>query len=169
MRQRLALAAALLRHPRLLVLDEPTNGLDPQGISEIRVLLEQLVAEGTTVFLSSHLLAEVEAMCTSAAMMAGGRLVAHDRIEHLLAPTGRITIDTPRPEEALTILAGITRLDGVERAGTRVTLQLNGLAPETLNDALVRAGVGVRELVVERRTLEDAYLGLTGGSGDARR
>jgi hypothetical protein len=108
-------------------------------------------------------------MCTSAAMMAGGRLVAHDRIEHLLAPTGRVIIDTPRPDEALTVLASITRLDGVQRAGGRLTLQLNGLPPESMNDALVRGGVPVRELIVERHTLEDAYLGLTGTSGDARR
>ncbi|MEA3217385.1 MAG: type transport system ATP-binding protein, partial [Acidimicrobiia bacterium] len=100
MRQRLGIAAALIRGPRLLVLDEPTNGLDPQGIREMRELFEQLAASGTTVFLSSHLLAEVEQMCTRAAMMSSGRLVAQDTMARLLAPTGRIVVDTPDPEAA---------------------------------------------------------------------
>jgi ABC-2 type transport system ATP-binding protein len=167
MRQRLGLAAALIRGPQLLVLDEPTNGLDPQGIREIRALLAELAAGGTTVFLSSHLLGEVELICTRAAMMAQGRLVAQDTVEHLLAPTGRLVIDTPDVDVALAVLG--TGGGPVEREGDRVRVMLNGHRPEDLNRALVHAGVRVRELVVERRSLEDAYLGLTGGSGDARR
>ena len=89
MRQRLGLAAALLRTPRLLVLDEPTNGLDPQGIREMRELLLRLNAEGTTIFLSSHLLAEVEQMCTRVGVLDRGRLVVQDELRVLLAPTGR--------------------------------------------------------------------------------
>ena len=167
MRQRLGLAAALMRQPQLLVLDEPTNGLDPQGIREIRALLAQLATEGTTVFLSSHLLGEVELICTRAAMMAQGRLVAQDTVEHLLAPTGRLVIDTPDTDAAVALL--LRHSAHVERDGARVRVELNGQPPEALNHALVHAGVRVRELVVERRSLEDAYLNLTGGSGDARR
>ena len=167
MRQRLGLAAALIRQPQLLVLDEPTNGLDPQGIREIRALLAELAAAGTTVFLSSHLLGEVELICTRAAMMAQGRLVAQDTVENLLAPTGRLLIDTPDVDAAMAVLG--LRGGPVERDGERVRVMLNGHRPEDLNHALVHAGVRVRELVVERRSLEDAYLGLTGGSGDARR
>ena len=167
MRQRLGLAAALIRQPRLLMLDEPTNGLDPQGIREIRALLAQLATEGTTVFLSSHLLGEVELICTRAAMMAQGRLVAQDTVEHLLAPTGRLVIDTPDTDAAVALL--LRHSAHVERDGARVRVELNGQPPEALNHALVHAGVRVRELVVERRSLEDAYLNLTGGSGDARR
>jgi ABC-type multidrug transport system ATPase subunit len=167
MRQRLGLAAALMRQPQLLVLDEPTNGLDPQGIREIRALLAELAAGGATVFLSSHLLGEVELICTRAAMMAQGRLVAQDSVENLLAPTGRLVIDTPDVDAAMALLGG--RGGPVERDGERVKVALNGHRPEDLNHALVHAGVRVRELVVERRSLEDAYLGLTGGSGDARR
>ena len=88
MRQRLGLAAALLRAPRLLVLDEPTNGLDPHGMREVRDLLVELARGGTTVFLSSHLLAEVELVCTRAAIVDRGRLVAQDRVAALLGPTG---------------------------------------------------------------------------------
>jgi ABC-type multidrug transport system ATPase subunit len=167
MRQRLGLAAALIRQPRLLMLDEPTNGLDPQGIREIRALLAQLATEGTTVFLSSHLLGEVELICTRAAMMSQGRLVAQDTVEHLLAPTGRLVIDTPDTDAAVALLSRHSA--HVERDGARVRVELNGQPPEALNHALVHAGVRVRELVVERRSLEDAYLNLTGGSGDARR
>jgi ABC-2 type transport system ATP-binding protein len=167
MRQRLGLAAALMRQPQLLVLDEPTNGLDPQGIREIRSLLAELARGGTTVFLSSHLLGEVELICTRAAMMSQGRLVAQDTVENLLAPTGRLVIDTPDVDAAMAVLG--LRGGPVERDGERVRVTLNGHRPEDLNHALVHAGVRVRELVVERRSLEDAYLGLTGGSGDARR
>jgi ABC-2 type transport system ATP-binding protein len=167
MRQRLGLAAALIRRPQLLILDEPTNGLDPQGIREIRALLAELAVGGTTVFLSSHLLGEVEMICTKAAMMNQGRLVVQDRVEHLLAPTGRLVIDTPDADLAIALLAEHNPM--VDRDGDRFRVELNGQPPEELNRALVRAGVRVRELVVERRSLEDAYLGLTGGSGDARR
>ena len=169
MRQRLGLAAALMRRPRLLVLDEPTNGLDPQGIREMGTLLSELAREGTTVFLSSHLLSEVETICTRAAMMAQGRLVAQDSIERLLAPTGRLLVDTPDTDTAVAVLAGLDGRHAVHASGRRLTVELNGLPPEHLNRALVQAGVRVRELVVERRSLEDAYLDLTGGSGDARR
>jgi ABC-type multidrug transport system ATPase subunit len=166
MRQRLALAAALVRRPRLLILDEPTNGLDPQGIHEIRTLLVELVDDGATVFLSSHLLAEVELICTRAAMMSSGRLVAQDSVARLLAPTGRLVIDTASPETAADVLAGRAK---VERAGHHLIVHASGLGPEEVNAMLVRAGVPVRELVVERRTLEDAFLGITGESGDAGR
>ena len=168
MRQRLGLAAALVRRPRLLVLDEPTNGLDPQGIREMRTLFVELVGAGTTVFLSSHLLGEVELICTRAAMMSQGRLVAQDSIEHLLAPTGRVVISTPDVDAAVRLVAR-TQGGHIERDGERLTFPLDGVAPERLNAALVEAGVRVRELVLERRTLEDAFLDLTGDSGDARR
>jgi len=163
MRQRLGLAAALLRSPRLLVLDEPTNGLDPQGMREIRDLLAELVAAGTTVFLSSHLLAEVELICTRAAIVHRGRLVVQDRVEALLAPTGRVRLTTPDPGRASELAS---RLPGVELGEWRadsLVVQLDGTSPEALNRHLVAGGVPVRELVVERPALEDVFLALTGG------
>jgi ABC-type multidrug transport system ATPase subunit len=164
MRQRLGLAAALLRAPRLLVLDEPTNGLDPKGMREVRDLLAELVRGGaTTVFLSSHLLAEVERVCTRAAIVHQGRLVAQDRVEALLAPTGRVTVttpDLPKAAELATTLPGV-RLGG--RHADRLTVQLDGTVPEELNRQLVAGGVRVRELLVERPSLEDVFLELTGG------
>src|SRR5215467_14602855 len=95
MRQRLGLAAALVRPPRLLILDEPTNGLDPRGIREIRDLLAELNGAGTTVFLSSHLLSEVEQLCTRVGMMDQGALVVQDELAALQAPTGRVIVDSP--------------------------------------------------------------------------
>jgi ABC-type multidrug transport system ATPase subunit len=162
MRQRLGLAAALLRSPRLLVLDEPTNGLDPQGMREIRDLLATLVAGGTTVFLSSHLLAEVELICTRAAIVHRGRLVVQDRVDALLAPTGRVRVTTPDPGCASELA---NRLPGVELGEWQqdtLVVQLDGTSPEALNRHLVAGGVPVRELVVERPSLEDVFLELTG-------
>ncbi|NHC16563.1 ABC transporter ATP-binding protein, partial [Motilibacter sp. E257] len=101
MRQRLGLAAALLQRPRLLVLDEPTNGLDPQGIREIRDLLTELNGQGTTVFLSSHLLAEVEELCTRVGVVSSGRLVAQDELDALRGPTGRTLVSTPDADAAV--------------------------------------------------------------------
>ena len=106
MRQRLGLAAALLRTPKLLILDEPTNGLDPQGIREIRDLLIELNAAGTTVFLSSHQLSEVEQLCTRVGIVDRGRLVRQDDLETLRALTGRSIVRTPDTERAREVLDG---------------------------------------------------------------
>jgi ABC-type multidrug transport system ATPase subunit len=162
MRQRLGLAAALLRAPRLLVLDEPTNGLDPHGMREVRDLLAGLVAGGTTVFLSSHLLAEVELVCNRAAIVDRGRLVAQDRVEALLGPTGRVLVTTPDVGMAAGLAAALPGVRLGERGPDRLAVHLDGTAPEALNRRLVDGGVRVRELVVERPTLEDVFLRLTG-------
>jgi len=165
MRQRLGLAAALLRAPRLLILDEPTNGLDPHGMREVRDLLVALVAGGTTVFLSSHLLAEIELICTRAAIVDRGRLVAQDRVEALLGPTGRVLVTTPDVSAAAELAAALPGVRLGERRPDRLAVHLDGTAPEALNRRLVDGGVRVRELVVERPTLEDVFLRLTGGLG----
>jgi ABC-2 type transport system ATP-binding protein len=162
MRQRLGLAAALLRAPRLLVLDEPTNGLDPHGMREIRDLLVELVRGGTTVFLSSHLLAEVELVCTRAAILDRGRLVAQDRVAALLGPTGRVLVTTPDVGAAADLAAALPGVRLGERRPDRLAVHLDGTPPEALNRRLVDGGVRVRELVVERPTLEDVFLQLTG-------
>jgi len=162
MRQRLGLAAALLRAPRLLVLDEPTNGLDPHGMREVRDLLAELAGGGTTVFLSSHLLAEVELVCSRAAIVDRGRLVAQDRVEALLGPTGRVLVTTPDVGAAAELAAALPGVRLGERRPGRLAVHLDGTAPEALNRCLVDGGVRVRELVVERPTLEDVFLRLTG-------
>jgi ABC-type multidrug transport system ATPase subunit len=155
MRQRLGLAGALLRSPQLLVLDEPTNGLDPQGIREIRDLLLGLNARGTTIFLSSHLLAEVEQMCTRVGVLDRGRLVVQDSLRTLRAPTGRTVVVTPDVDQVLGLLDG--RVE--HREGDR--LLVRGDDPAGLNSLLVQHGVRVQELGPERRGLEQVVLEAT--------
>jgi len=155
MRQRLGLAAALLRAPRLLVLDEPTNGLDPRGIREIRDLLLALNRGGTTVFVSSHLLAEVELLCTRVGVIDRGRLVVQDDLGALRGPTGRVLLRVSNPAAARALLGPVVTggLDG--------TLTLEGVTVAEATTRLVRAGVDVLEAAPERRSLEDTVLGLT--------
>ena len=106
LRQRLGLAGALLRTPRLLILDEPTNGLDPQGIREIRDLLAGLNEAGTTVFLSSHQLAEIEQLCTRVGIVNRGRLVVQEDLDALRAPTGRVAVRSPDADLVARVLDG---------------------------------------------------------------
>ncbi|MFD4689044.1 ABC transporter ATP-binding protein [Streptomyces sp. NPDC058463] len=168
MKQRLGLAAALLQPRRLLVLDEPTNGLDPQGMREIRSLIRELAAEGTTVFLSSHLLDEIEQVCTHAAVMARGRLLTQGPVAELAAGTrGRLSVTTPDPDAAARILRE-HGAKGLLSDGDRVTADAPPGEVELadLNAALVRGGVRVRSFGVERASLEDAFVALTGEGFD---
>jgi ABC-type multidrug transport system ATPase subunit len=160
MRQRLGLAAALLRRPRLLILDEPTNGLDPRGIREIRDLLTELNTEGTTVLLSSHLLTEIEAFCGRVGVMDSGRLVLQEDLATLRAPTGRVVLHTPDADRVVALLDG--RVES--RDGDRLTVRHQ--APGDLNAELVTAGVRVVELATERRSLEQVVLAATTTSSD---
>jgi ABC-2 type transport system ATP-binding protein len=160
MRQRLGLAGALLRHPDLLVLDEPTNGLDPQGISEIRGLLLQLHREGTTIFLSSHLLAEVEQLCSRVGVLDRGRLVLQDQLATLTAPTGSTVVHTPTPDRVRAALDG--RVRAID--GHRVVVR--GDDPAEVNALLVGAGIAVTGLALERPTLEEVVLAAAGAGPD---
>jgi ABC-2 type transport system ATP-binding protein len=160
MRQRLGLAAALVRRPRLLILDEPTNGLDPRGIRDIRDLLVGLNAEGVTVFLSSHLLPEVSALCTRIGVLDSGRLVLQDQLASLQKPTGRVLISTDDPERAVATLEDLVEhRDGAD-------LVVRSPDPTELNARLVGAGVPVRSLVAQRRSLEEIVLDVTGAGSD---
>jgi ABC-type multidrug transport system ATPase subunit len=160
MRQRLGLAATLLRQPRLLILDEPTNGLDPRGIREIRDLLAELNRDGTTVFLSSHLLSEVEQLCTRIGVVDQGRLVLQEDLTALRAPTGRVIVDSPDAARVAALLDG--RVE--ERAGDRLTVRHPD--PAELNGSLVRAGLRVVALAPERRSLEQVVIDVTTASSD---
>jgi ABC-2 type transport system ATP-binding protein len=168
MKQRLGLAAALLQPRRLLVLDEPTNGLDPQGMREIRTLVRELAAEGTTVFLSSHLLDEIEQVCTHVAVMAGGRLLTQGPVAALAAGArGRLVVTTPDVADAARVLKeqGVDDVVPAEDRGTVTAAPPEGELAE-LTAALVTAGVRVRGFAVERASLEEAFVALTGEGFD---
>jgi ABC-2 type transport system ATP-binding protein len=166
MRQRLAIAAALLVPRELLVLDEPTNGLDPQGTREVRHLVASLASEGATVFVSSHLLSEVEQMCTHLGVMSEGRLVAQGSSTEVrggAAPVARVLTD--QPSEAARIL-GELGLGTVEAVPGGVKGTPDGVAPEKIVSALVEGGVGVKEFTVTSPSLEDLFVALTGEGFD---
>jgi ABC-2 type transport system ATP-binding protein len=155
-----------LRTPRILILDEPTNGLDAQGIHELRTMFVDLVAAGTTIMLSSHLLAEVELICTRAAMMSAGRIVVQDRVSDLLSTTGWVRVVTADVERAERMMHD-GPFEFVRSGPDEIRVMIGGRPSELLNRAFVEAGVGVREMIVERKSLEDVFLERT-GDGEIR-
>jgi ABC-2 type transport system ATP-binding protein len=166
MRQRLALAAALLTPRDLLILDEPTNGLDPQGTREVRALIAALAAEGTTVMLSTHLLSEVEQICTHVGVMHRGSLVAQEPLAQLRAEAApRAKVETDRSEDAARVLRELG-LSEVEEAPDGATGLLGGVAPEKVVAALVHDGVPVRGFGVIAPDLEELFVSLTGEGFD---
>ncbi|MET7470157.1 alpha/beta fold hydrolase [Micromonospora sp. NPDC005686] len=169
MRQRLAIAQAMLGLPELLVLDEPTDGLDPPQIAEMRRVLQRYATGGRAVLVSSHLLAEVEQTCTHAVVVNKGRIVASGPVEEIVGESPSVLFEVSDPDAARTVL---DRLDGVrvlpdDDGG--LVVDTNGTARSEVVAELVRAGIGV-DRVVPRRRLEDAFLALVGensrGSGD---
>jgi ABC-type multidrug transport system ATPase subunit len=160
MRQRLGLAAALVRRPRLLILDEPGNGLDPRGIRDIRQLLLDLNRDGVTIFLSSHLLAEVEQQCTRVGILDRGRLVLQEELATLRAPTGRILVDSPDADRVAALLDGQVE----RRDGSRLVVRHPDAA--ALNKRLVGDGLRVSSIGPQSRTLEDVVLEVTGTGSD---
>lgn len=171
MRQRLALAAALLAPRDLLILDEPTNGLDPQGTREVRSLVTALAAEGATVLLSTHLLSEVEQVCTHVGVMHQGRLVAQAPLRELrtgAAPRARVRTDRAAAAARVLTELGLTEvcLTEVTGTGSEVTGLLGTVPPEKVVDALVHAAVPVRGFEVVEPDLEELFVALTGEGFD---
>jgi ABC-2 type transport system ATP-binding protein len=170
MKQRLAIAASLLRPRDLIILDEPTNGLDPQGTREVRGLIREIAADGITVFVSSHLLAEVEQICSHVGVMRTGRLVFQGTLDELRirGQTGaarRIRVETSEAERAGELLSKLGLAD-VRVAGDAVTAQLGAEPPERICADLVHAGVPVAGLISPRPNLEDLFVELTGEGFD---
>jgi ABC-type multidrug transport system ATPase subunit len=166
MRQRLGIAAALLQPRELLVLDEPTNGLDPQGTREVRSLIGDLAGDGVTVFLSSHLLSEVEQICTDVGVMSAGRLVWQGGLAELRAQQDPLVrVETDQPADAARVLTSLG-LAEVRTTADAAHALLGDAVPERVVDALVRAGVGVRGFAIERPSLEEQFVGLTGAGFD---
>lgn len=167
MRQRLGIARALVGQPRLLILDEPTNGLDPRGMKEVRDLLKDLARGGLTVFVSSHLLGEVEQLCTRVGILEKGRLVYEGEPTGLgpAAARGGDTFVDVGARDPAALAAALAKIPGASLAGDgeggRARIKLDGLDSAGLNRALVGAGVEVEALVPVERSLEDVFLSLT--------
>ncbi|MFI7678938.1 alpha/beta fold hydrolase [Actinophytocola sp. NPDC049390] len=161
MRQRLAIAQAMLGLPDLLVLDEPTNGLDPPQIHQMRAVLRRYASTGRTVVVSSHLLAEVEQTCDHVVVMHQGRLVASGRVEEIVGGSGEATFRVDRPGDAADVLRGVAGVSEVEVEGNQVHADLDGMPRSAALAKLVGAGVAV-EQAGPRRRLEDAFLQLVG-------
>ena len=166
MRQRLAIAQAMLGLPDLLVLDEPMNGLDPPQIREMRDVLVQYAADGRTVILSSHMLAEVEQTCTHVVVMGMGRRLAAGPVGEIVGAGSALVVGTPQAQRAVDVLAGMQGIDGAERHPDGVRVHPNGVAASAVVAALVGAGIPV-ERVTPNRRLEDAFLALIAGSAGA--
>jgi ABC-2 type transport system ATP-binding protein len=161
MRQRLSVAAALLGEPELLVLDEPANGLDPEGIRWLRNFLRSYAADGGTVFVSSHVLAEISQLADEVLIIHRGKLVAQQPVAELIArAAGATRVRSPRADDLLARL----RDAGIEADVTGDGLLAVQAPPETVGDLAAEAGIPVHELVVDSGSLEEAFLELTSES-----
>ena len=166
MKQRLAIAASLLQPRELIILDEPTNGLDPQGTREVRGLIREIATDGITVLVSSHLLAEVEQICTQVGVMRTGRLVFQGSLEELRARgAARIRVTTTDATRAAEVLGKLGLAD-VTAGDGEASAALGDQAPEQICRELVYAGVPVAGLDTPRPSLEELFVGLTGEGFD---
>jgi len=171
MRQRLGIAASLLRAPRLLLLDEPTTGLDPAGMRDMRDLVRRLAAEGITILLSSHLLYEVEELCNRVAIIRKGRVVYQGPLSELMATAASgYRLRAVEPERARVLLLAQAGVDDIETQGDDLRFTADEHAVAALSISLGRAGIGVTMLAPETASLEELFLHMTGGdSSDADR
>ena len=162
MKQRLGIAAALLKEPELLILDEPTNGLDPRGMADVRNLITQLGQGDRTVLVSSHLLGEVEQMCTRIGVIRKGKLVAEGTIDELRG-NSKLLIRAKPTDQAMAVLAAECGADKVKVTDDGAfSLSVEPARAAELNRRLVQAGIDVTELRESERSLEDVFMELTG-------
>jgi len=161
MKQRLGVAAALLKDPDLLILDEPTNGLDPQGMAEMRKLIKDIGQGDRTVLLSSHLLGEVEQICDRVGVISNGKLVKQSTVQELLGEEGVLVRAQPI-DQANEILSRMFGADAITRQDGALHLKTRPAQSVEINRQLVAAGIGVSELRPFERSLEEVFFQLTG-------
>jgi ABC-type multidrug transport system ATPase subunit len=167
MKQRLGVAAALLKDPELLILDEPTNGLDPAGMAEMRAFIRSLGAGGRTVVLSSHLMGEIEQVSDRVGVIRAGSLVAEGTVEELRGRAG-LRVRAQPQAEAARLIGGLPDVDAVTSVDGVIDVTVDTARAAAINRALVEAGIAVSELYAQKASLEDVFLELT-TSGDDRR
>jgi ABC-2 type transport system ATP-binding protein len=168
MRQRLGIAAALIRDPRLLLLDEPTTGLDPAGMRDMRALVRGLADQGITVLLSSHLMGEVEELCDRVAIVRSGRVVYEGALDELIATTaGRYELRTTDDARAIEVARAERGIEGAQPGERGIAFAGSEEAAARLSIALAEAGVGITALVPRTATLEELFFRMTEGEPDA--
>jgi ABC-2 type transport system ATP-binding protein len=164
MRQRLGIAAALLRDPKLLLLDEPTTGLDPAGMRDMRLLIKRLAGQGITIVLSSHLLTEVEDVCNRVAIIRLGKIVYEGAIAELKSAAGTsYRLSTTDDDRALAVCRAQSGISDVRVKGGRIVLAGDEESVAALSQALVESGALIRSLTPQTATLEDLFFSLTEG------
>ncbi|MBT8280242.1 MAG: ABC transporter ATP-binding protein [Muriicola sp.] len=162
MKQRLAIASALLNDPEILILDEPTNGLDPQGIHQIRQIIKKIAAEGTTILLASHLLDEVEKVCTHVVILRKGEKLYSGRVDNMLASHGYLELKTKNSEAMIKLLKEDERFGKIDEEFGLITVVLNEkMEPGELNEFLFKNGIVLTHLVMRKESLEEQFLTLT--------
>ena len=170
MKQRLGIANALLQPRQLLILDEPTNGLDPQGTREVRTLIRDLASQGITIFISSHLLLEIQQLCTHLAVMSAGKVVAQGSIAELsYSEILNLEVLTPDIEKAISALHALD-IESHQDGGSAKAQIVNGfISAEAIVQALVKAGVRVQGFSLAAPSLEERFVALTGEGFDVAR
>jgi ABC-2 type transport system ATP-binding protein len=167
MGQRLGIAAALLGDPAILMFDEPVNGLDPEGIMWIRSLMKQLAGEGRTVFVSSHLMSEMENTADHLIVIGRGRLIADSSVAEFIARNSvqTVRVRTPQPDP---LVAAVRRAGGKVMATAGDAIMVHGLAPDKVGDLAYESGVRLHELALTQASLEEAYMEQTAASVEFR-
>jgi ABC-2 type transport system ATP-binding protein len=165
MKQRLGVAAALLKDPELVILDEPTNGLDPAGMRDMRRLLRDLGSGGRTVLLSSHLMGEVQQICDRVGVIDRGRMLAESTVQELRGGSELVIAATPS-DQARALLDALDEVQGVRVEGDRLRVRVDDRHTAVVTSALVTAGVAVTEVRRDERQLEDVFFEMTTGVAD---
>ena len=162
MKQRLAIASALLNDPEILILDEPTNGLDPQGIHQIREIIKKIAANGTTILLASHLLDEVEKVCSHVVILRKGEKLYSGRVDDMLATHGFFELKTAQNEALTTYLKNNSSFGEIKNENGLITAFLKeDMSAELLNRSLFEKGIFLSHLVKRKESLEEQFLTLT--------
>ena len=162
MKQRIGVASALLNGPTLLILDEPTNGLDPAGIVEMRNLIRRLKEQGRTVFVSSHVLHEIEQVCDRIAILNRGTVVAQGPVHALLGQSQRIEVTIANPDRAMEIIRDIPWVENVTRDGPNLLVEAPAQRSAEINEALARQELYASSIAVREESLERYFLDVTG-------
>lgn len=167
MKQRLAIASALLNDPEILILDEPTNGLDPQGIHQIRSIIKKIAATGTTILLASHLLDEVEKVCTHAIILRKGHMIYSGRVDQMIASHGYFELKTKNMEQLLSYLEQNDDFSSIKQENGLITAFLSKpMEPSSFNQLMFEQNIVLSHLIWRKESLEEQFLSLTNNSAN---